>query len=319
MTKSLRLPVSILACLLPVAAAVAQPSPDVVGGPSKETPKAQLRVFVFPLDDSSGAVVARAQVKGMESPAVVASAPAGRSQADAGYQDFPAGDGGYEILAADKAVATGPLRLAPSRAFTLVAWQGADRAWQTKLFADDSSSSARLMRVLNFVPGRQSMVSAGEAEGAAVPATAVQEVQVPAKTVDIRAQVQDPAGGPPFQTSTAFDFAQAGSGYLLIAPDYRGKPDIRVLPGGFVAAPAEQLAAAAAPVAQPTAGEIQKEAEQTRKRSLTYLKQALADLEKIQAGPNKLPNADAIRKDLEQQLKALDAPAAPEPSPAPAN
>ena len=149
-----------------------------------------------------------------------------------------------------------------------------------------------------------------------MPAATLQEVQVPAKTLDIRAQVQDPAGGPPFQTSTAFDFAQAGSGYLLIAPDYRGKPDLRVVPGGFVAAAAEALAAASVPITQPSAADIQKEAQQTRKRSLAYLKQALADLDALQAGPNPPPNADAIRRDLQQQLRSLDQPAAPEPAPA---
>ncbi len=303
--------------LFSITVCSAQTSPDgVVGVGASEVPKAQLRLFVFPFDDSSPALVARAQVKGMEAPAVVASAPAGRSSAEPGYVDFPAGDGGYEVLAGDKPVATGPLRLAPNRAYTIVAWQGGDRAWQAKLFSDDSASSARAMRVLNFVPGRKSVVSAGEAEPAAVPAATVQEVQVPAKTLDIRAQVQDPAGGAPFQTSTAFDFSQAGSGYLLIAPDYRGKPDIRMVPGGFVTATAEVAAAASAPVAPPSASDIQKEAQQTRKRSLAYLKQALADLEALQAGPNPPPNADAIRRELQQQLKAVDQPAAPEPAPA---
>ncbi len=318
MIKTLFRSARVIAFFLPIAASLAQSSPEVAAPPGKEKPKAQLRVFVFPSDSSSEAVVARGQVQGMDAPVVITSAPAGRSQADAGYQDFPAGDGAYEILAGDKAVATGPLRLTPNRAFTIVAWQGGDRAWQTKLFADDSSASSRLMRVLNFVPGRQSVVTTGEAEGAAVPATAVQELQVPAKAVDIRAKVQDPAGGPPFQTSTAFDFSQAGSGYLLIAPDYRGRPDVRVLPGGFVSASAEELAAASVPITQPSASDIQKEAERSRNRSLTYLKEALADLEKIQAGPNKLPNADAIRRDLKQQLSTLQAPPAPA-TPAPAN
>jgi hypothetical protein len=138
----------------------------------------------------------------------------------------------------------------------------------------------------------------------------VQELPVPAKEVLIRASVTNPDGGPQFLTSTDFDFTQAGSVYLLVAPDYNGKPDIRVVAVGFVTpAPVEPVPASAlAPFSAPA---TQKQAEAIRKNSLACVKTALADLEAMQRGPNNIPNADAIRKDLQKQLQALEKPAAP--------
>lgn len=317
MSKSLIFSVRLLAFFLPLAACLAQTSPEAAGPSAKQDFKSQLRVFIFPVADASEAVVAKATVAGMEAPVVMASSSGGRSHAEAPYLDLPAGQGAYQILASDTAVASGPLRLVPNRAYTLVAWQGADRSWQTKLFADDSTAASRPMRVLNFVSGRPSVVVTEGTDGTTVAPATVQEVQVPAKNLDLRAKVQDPKGGPPFQTSTAFDFSQAGSGYLLIAPDYRGKPDVRVVAGGFIAAAPEQAAPAPAPVVV-TAADIRREAEASKKRSLAYVKTALADLDALQAGPNPLPNAEEIRRDLKRQLRELESPAAPENPPAPA-
>lgn len=315
MLKTLLASVRILALCLPVVTALAQSAPEAADSTGKPRPKAQVRVFAFPLEGTTGTVVARGSVGDMETPVVMASAPAGRSLTDEAYQDFAAGQGVYEFLSGDQVVASGPLRLMPNRAYTLVAWQGTDRAWQTKLFADDSTAASRPMRVLNFVSGRPSVVATEGSDGTTVPPATVQELQVPAKILDLRAKVQDPKGGPPFQTSTGFDFSQAGSGYLLISPDYRGKPDVRVLAGGFIAAESPETATATVSV-PPTASDIAKEAEQTKKRSLAYLKTALADLEALQAGPNPIPNADEIRRDLQKQLRALQGPPAQEASPA---
>jgi len=166
------------------------------------------------------------------------------------------------------------------------------------------------MHVLNFLPKRQSVVSTDQREGATIAAAAVQELPVSAKEVLIRASVTSPDGGPQFLTSTGFDFTQAGSVYLLVAPDYNGKPDIRVVARGFVApAPVEPVPASA--LAPLSASAAQKEAEAIRKNSLACVETALADLEAMQRGPNKIPNADAIRKELQKQLQALEKPTTP--------
>ena len=60
-----------------------------------------------------------------------------------------------------------------------------------------------------------------------------------------------------------------------------------------------------------SAAATQKQAEAIRKNSVACVKTALADLEAMQRGPNNIPNADAIRKDLQKQLQALEKPAAP--------
>jgi len=191
-----------------------------------------------------------------------------------------------------------------------VAWQGAGGKWQSKLLADDTTPLTRTMHVLNFLPKRQSVVSTDQREGATIAAAAVQELPVPAKEVLIRASVTNPDGGPQFLTSTDFDFTQAGSVYLLVAPDYNGKPDIRVVARGFVApAPVEPVPASA--LAPLSASAAQKEAEAIRKNSLACVETALADLEAMQRGPNKIPNADAIRKELQKQLQALEKPTTP--------
>jgi hypothetical protein len=151
------------------------------------------------------------------------------------------------------------------------------------------------MHVLNFLPKRQSVVSTDQGEGATIAAAAVQELTVPAKEVLIGASVANLDGGPQFLTSTGFDLTQAGSVDLLVAPDYNGKPDIRVVAVGFVTpAPVEPVPASAlAPFSAPA---TQKQAEAIRKNSLACVKTALADLEAMQRGPNNIPNADAIQE-----------------------
>ena len=273
---------------------------------TEEKPKAQLRVMVFSAGSGSSGVVAKALAEGMEAPVALSI---GES-----YGDFPAGAGTYEFLLGDQPVTKGALSLKPKRAYSLIGWQGTDGKWKSKLFADDTTPVTRVMRVLNFVANRPSVVSADQSEGVTIAPATVQELPVPAKEVVIRASVANPEGGPPFQTSTGFDFTQAGSGYLLVAPDYRGKPDIRVVAGGFVTpAPVEPVPASA--LAPLSASAAHKQGEEIRKSSLAYVKTALADLEAMQRGPNKIPNADAIRKDLQKQLQALEKPAAP-PKPA---
>ena len=270
----------------------------------EEKPKAQLRVMVFSAGSGSGGVVAKALSQGMEEPVAL---PIGES-----YGDFPAGAGTYEFLLGDQPVTKGALSLKPKRAYSLIGWQGTGGKWQSKLFADDTTPVTRVMRVLNFVPNRPSVVSADQSESISIAPATVQEVPVPAKEVVIRASVQDPDGGPPFQTSNGFDFTQAGSAYLLIAPNYRGKPRLSLLAGGFEAPTPMTPVPAVAP---PSAAELQKQEAQNRKATMAYIKATLADLEARERGPNKIPNADAIRKDLQKQLQALEKPTAP-PKPA---
>jgi hypothetical protein len=228
------------------AAEAARAAAAAAAAEQKRQPPSFVRVLFLPSDGTSGAVSLRAQTQGMDSPAEVAAIEPGQVALDAAYREFNAGDGAYELRAGDRLLASGTLRLLPSRGYTIVAWQGGQN-WQTKVFADDlppSGASDRAVRVLNFAAGRETLLSFDGTTEIRFPGNSVQEVKAPVKLTGVAIKTLAPDGGPPAQSVLEVDFREVPSLYVVVAPDNRGRMRSSMIESG---APLPMLADAAPP------------------------------------------------------------------------
>jgi len=276
--------------------------------PAPPPPPAMLRAWLFPAEASDTASIA---IKGaaQEQPVTLVSTSGGARQVSPGYREVKEGATAIEVKSGDQLLASGNVSLAGGRQYTLIAWRSGPK-WELKAFPDSSPSSNaadRPLRLINFADGRETLVSINGADGTKLADGSVQEVRLKPKVLDIAVQVMAPDGGPPFQTSTAFDLAQADSAYVVVAPDYRGRPDAQVLAGGTGPPPPPPVPLAA--VVPPTAEELRKQQIGARRLELDYRQAQLAALKAMEQGPNKIPNAEALKRDIEKQIKDLQGPA----------
>ena len=302
----------ILACPAP-----SQTAEQVGAGTTdRESPPASLRAWILPAGERQPLSVVVGSESG-ENPQTLAGTRDGAMVANAGYASLPPGALKMELKSADKVLVSRSAAVRPERFYTLVCWNAGGK-WELQVFADgplENREAARPVRVLNFVEGRETEFFIGAASGEKVAAESVQETQVPPKQFDVSIKVLDPQGGPPSQTSTAFDFAQADAGYLVIANDYLGRADPRVIAGGpgFV----ESEPGPEAPYVPPTAEEARKEKQRLLSLELEHRKAQLAALEASEKGPNKIPNAAELRRQIEEEIRKLQKPAAAPAPPSP--
>lgn len=267
-----------------------------------------VRGWLLPIDDKSKIdLTIRLAEEGKTLP--LASTSGGVASCNSGYAELnPAGVVEFELKSGDKVVSTQRINLRPARCYTFVAWKEAN-TWRTKAFADDPSSANAAdlpLRVLNFADGRKTeFVVAGGQPRKADPNT-IQEIKIAPKNSDLSISVLDPKGGAPSRTTTAFDFSNLGSAYLVIAADYLGRYDMRVITGGvaFDAPPAVTTTNYAPPAPE----EMAKERQRVRKLELENRLAQLAALKASEQGPNKIPNAAEIKREIEMAIRELQAP-----------
>ncbi len=267
-----------------------------------------IRGWLLPADDTSEVALAL-KLAESERMVTLASTRDGAASSNPAYQNIPRGGVvEIELKAADQVISTQRLNLRAERFYTLIAWKEGGR-WQIKAFADDLPSGnapVRPLRVLNFVDGRKTQFFVGEGLGQNIPPSSIEEIRVAPKLLDLSIKVLDPGGGHPSQTSTAFDFSQADSAYVIVAPDYLGRADPRVLAGGPArSTPPSDESAPALPTGPEDAG---KEKQRVRKLELEHRLAQLAALEAGERGPNKIPNAAELKRQLEKEIRDLRAP-----------
>jgi hypothetical protein len=269
---------------------------------------AMIRGWLLPAGDTSE-VALSLKLAESERMVTLASTRDGAASSNPAYQNIPRGGVvEIELKAIDQIISTQRLNLRAERSYTLIAWKEGGR-WQIKAFADNlpsGNASDRPLRVLNFVDGRETQFFVGEGPGQKIPPSSIEEIRVAPKLLDLSIKVLDPGGGHPSQTSTAFDFSQADSAYVIVAPDYLGRADPRVVPGGPArSTPPSEEAAAAVPTGPEDAG---KEKQRVRKLDLEHRLAQLAALEASERGPNKIPNAAELKRQLEKEIRDLRAP-----------
>lgn len=285
------------------------------GTTDREPPPASLRAWILPAGERQPLSVVVGG-EGGENPQTLAGTKDGAMVANAGYASLPPGPFKMELKSADQALVSRSAALRPGRFYTLVCWNAGGK-WELRVFADgplENRAVARPVRVLNFAEGRETEFFIGDASGQKVAPESIQETQVSPRQFDVSIKVLDPQGGPPSQTSTAFDFAQADAGYLVIANDYLGRADPRVIPGGSGLVEPEQEPET--PYVPPTPEETRKERQRLRSLELEHLQAQLSALDASEKGPNKIPNAAELRRQIEEEIKKLQKPAAaPAPPP----
>ncbi len=290
------------------SAAQAQGEPRAVSPDQGSAKGAMIRGWLLPAGDASEVALAL-KLAESERMVTLASTKDGAASSNPAYQPIPRGGVvEIELKAADQIISTQRLNLRADRSYTLIAWKEGGQ-WQIKAFADDLPSGNapdRPLRVLNFIDGRKTQFFVGQGPGQNIPPSSIEEIRVAPKLLDLSIKVLDPGGGHPSQTSTAFDFSQADSAYVIVAPDYLGRADPRVVAGGRArSTPPSEEAAAAVPTGPEDVG---KEKQRVRKLELEHRLAQLAALEANERGPNKIPNAAELKRKLEKEIRDLRAP-----------
>ena len=236
----------------------------------------------------------------------VASAP--------GYAEVaPAGTVAVELKTGEQVISSQSVPLREDRYYTFIGWREGGR-WQIKAFADGPSASNaadRPLRMLNFIDGRETEFYIDGVLGKKLLPASIEEIRVPAKEVMLAIKVLDPREGHPSQTSTAYDLARTDSAYLVVANDYLGRPDPLVIAGG--PSPAEQVSEPEEQNLPPTPEQRIKEKQKLQALEIEHRRAQLAALDAAEKGPNKIPNAAELRRQIEQEIKELQKPASAVP------
>ena len=278
-------------------------------------PLSLLRGWLFPAGESDAASL---EVKSQadDNPVVFAVSKGGERQANPGYREIKPGNATIEVKSGDQVLATGTVPLVGDKQYTVVAWKVGPR-WELKVFADGPAApnaADRPLRVLNFAQGRETMLSVGGGPETKVAAGSIQEIKLPPKLTGMIVKVLATDGGAPAQSSTEVDFSAIPSGYVVVAPDYRGRMRPRVIEGGAPPPPADLP-----PTPQAAAPPVDEASRQKRMARLdleTQLGQILVQMNQPGEQGNRA-QLEAKKQELEQQLKQVQAGEA-KPAPAPA-
>ncbi len=278
-------------------------TPSVEGG--QKQPPTRVRAFLLPTT-GQGEVKLTARTDTTETPILLGAARDIRV-INEGYTDLKDGTWAFELKSGEKMLGNQAVRLNPGRYYSIAAWETA-QGWQMKIFADGPvppNAGDRPMRLLSALPKREALVSLNSAPETKVSTESIQEVRLPAKEVGIALRVLAPDGGAPYQTSTGMDLSQSDSAYVIVAPDYRGKPDTLIVPGGPGPAPSQEAMAAVPAPSPPSPEDLRNQRAGLVRLELEYRQAQIEALKATEAGPNKIANADEIRRELEKQIGAL--------------
>ena len=280
--------------------------------PSPTPAPTLLRAWILPAGEM-GNVALVAQSQGESGPMTLAASQGGQRQVGPAYRAVRPGNATVEVRSGDQVLASGTAPLADGRQYTLVAWKTPTK-WELKLFADGPpapNAPDRPIRILNFAQGRETAVVVSGGTETRIKGDDVRELRVPPKVTGVAVSVLAADGSAAAQTSVEFDLSSAYSGYVVVAPDYRGRFRPAIILGGEPPTSEEPVATSESPES-PEA----RIARLTRMDLEHELGQILVQMN--QPGEEgKRAALQAKKQELERRLKGGDPAPAPAPTPAP--
>jgi hypothetical protein len=218
------------------------------------------------------------------------------------YMPVPPGTALVELVTGERVLDSQSVVLQPGRNYTAL-YHHSGAGWQYKLFDDGPlkpNSGERLLRVLNFADGRAVQLGIAEKPPAAVAANTIQEFKVPPKLLGLSLKVLAADGGPPAESSTVADLSADSSAYLGVWPDTKGRLRPQILPG----APLVMVSQPPPPVVivEVTPEQIKNQRIGSLKLDLDHQMAQLAVIEASEKGPNKVPNAEELKKSVSQRI-----------------
>ena len=311
------------AFLATVAFAQPQPVSQPTGAPQQSP--GFLRAWVIP-EAGAGRTELRLPPASPEArPLILASSGSGEGVIPTTYTTIPAGTASLELLSDGKAVSSKTVQVRPATYATVLATQKGS-GWELRVFEDGpakKTAATRTVRVLNFAKGLPARFTVGTNKPSPVAADSWQELQLPRAQLGVSVAMLSTNGGPPSSTPAAIDLVASDSAYVVVLPDHRGRMRPQVIPGA-PAPVAEAPKPRTADVRPLTPAQVREQQLTSIKLDLEHNKSILAMIEASEKGPNKMPNADLMRKEAENAIAKLSSKikaiqAAAEAAPVPAN
>jgi hypothetical protein len=224
----------LLGALLFVAASSSR-SQDVAGGGTKtEDTRAFVRGWIINPD---GPTSLGAKLGGAAGEVVLNTTGASELAAPSAYLELAPGNTVFELKINESIASSITAGLSPGHYYTALASRAADgRGWELKLLPDGPHGpnvSERPVRIMKYTLGRPAELSFDGGDIRKLAADGWEEFKRPAKVTALTVTVQaEDALGAPAVSSVELDLANAGSAYVLVNPDYRGRMRPSVITGG---------------------------------------------------------------------------------------
>lgn len=301
--------------LLTVGAAVAasscfaQPaatSDSSIGQPTATaTPPPSLRAWLLSGGGQTNLAIRLQSPSQQAGPQALATSEDGARAISPQYMPVPPGTALVELVTGERVLDSQTAVLQAGRNYTALYYHSG-AGWQYKLFDDGPlkpNSGERLLRVLNFANGRAVQLGIAEKPQTAVAANSIQEFKVPPKPLGLSLKVLAADGGPPAESSTVADLSAESSAYLGVWPDPKGRLRPQILPGAplvMIPQPPPPV-----PVVEVTPEQIKNQRIGSLKVDLDHHMAQLAVIEASEKGPNKIPNAEALKKSVTQKISQI--------------
>ncbi len=175
-------------------------------------------------------------------PTTIAVSANGMRSTSPEYLPVSEAGGMVELRAGDRTLAKSSLPLRSGRFYTLIATQSKGE-WKFKVFADGAETDNALdrpMRVMNFANGCDIKLAFGAAKPLTVQEGEMGEMRAPAKTAMLDMELFGKDGKSLGKAVLEIDASAAGSAYIVVSPDYRGRMRPRIIYGGAVSEDTEK-------------------------------------------------------------------------------
>jgi hypothetical protein len=211
----------------------AQAESGTAPAPQAEKAAAMFRGWLFP--EKTEGEIKMVMLKEQAPEAIpLATSNNGERSATSDYSRLGEGGGLVEIRSGDRVLASANLSLRRDRYYTLTAVQSGG-SWKLKVFADGSeaqNAADRPLRVLNFADDCDINLAFRGAKPLKVPERGIGEMRAPAETAMLELELFSRQGKSLGQALLEIDASTAGSVYIVVSPDYRGRMRPRIIYGG---------------------------------------------------------------------------------------
>ena len=200
-------------------------------GEEPAQPAARVRCWIFPHGEKDSATVV---ARGADKTEHQLASAKGVAVSPTGYAALAPWTYTLDLKLRSGGVSSPPIQFKDGNFYTVAAMPKGG-AWQITTYFDGppaDKSAPRPVHVLNFSPGRSTVVRAGNAPPLQVPPGAVAEMQLPPQRVPVRVEVLAADGGPPALSTVEVDLKEWPCAYVVVSADYRGRMRPRVLRGG---------------------------------------------------------------------------------------
>jgi len=224
----------LLGALLVVASSSSRSQVADSGGTETEDARAFVRGWIIDADSPTSL---SAKLAGAADEVVLNTTAASERTTPSDYRELVPGNVSLELKINDAIAASVPVGLQARQHYTVLASRKGDgRRWELKLLPDGPHGpnvSERPVRIFKYTGGRPAELSFDGGDARKIAADGWEEFKQPAKVTDLTVTVQaDDVAGAPAVSSVQLDLAKAGSAYVLVNPDYRGRMRPSVITGG---------------------------------------------------------------------------------------